>query len=189
MAAGNVATVMHAPGRLVVTPTTAFATGTFPFGGTEVGKVQMVLLTPVGQQPYRPWSEGLGAATDSLEPQHRWVVTTKLRGWDDDAIAQFFARSYSAGTESQRAVFSAPGTRLAGASQLGLALKIAFVPDDQVHNPGFILYRAVPHWGQSAEMAFQRRDELGIPLALECFHDESSPARILKIGRMADLAL
>lgn len=189
MAAGSVATVIHAPGRVVVTPTTAFATGTFPFGGTQVGKANKVLLTPAGQEPYRPWSEGLGAATDSLEPHHRWVVTCFLRGWDDDAIAQFFARGYSAGTESQRAVFSAPGSRVAGASRLALGLKIAFVPDDQVQSPGFLLYRAVPNWGASAEMAWQRKDELGIPLALECFHDASTPARILKIGRMADLAL
>ena len=52
---------------------------------------------------------------------------------------------------------------------------------------GLILYHAIPSWTDGAELAFRRQAEFGIPLSFECLRDSSG--RILKMGRMADLAL
>lgn len=186
MAASSAARIIRAPGRLVVTPTTAFASGTYPYGGTEIGMARMCQLTPLGT-PYRVEAEGLGEVNDILEPNIRWVFTCFLRGWDDDAVLKFLAPGHSAGSDSQHAVYSVPGSLVPGKSALSRGLKIAYIPDDPVHVPGLLLYRAVPDWIDGAEIAFQRGSELGIPLVFECVRDASN--RTLAMGRITDLPL
>lgn len=188
MAAGSATRVIRAPGRLVVNPTTEFAAGTFPFGGTEIGKANLCALMPMGAS-YRVEYESLGEAGDVLEGSIRWVFSCFVRGWDDDAVQLLMPDGYSAGATSQHSVFSAPGAQVPGSSALSRAVKLAYVPDDPLHVPGVLLYRAVPDWSDGAEIAYRRGSELGLPLAFECIRDTSSPARILKIGRIVDLAL
>lgn len=186
MAAGNVSRVIRAPGRLVVGPQDAFADGIYPFSGTEVGKVKACALTPMGE-PFRVQFEGLGEVGDVLEGSNRWVFSCFLRGWDPDAVEHFLSDGFSVGDRSQHAVFSSPGNQRPGSSALGRAVVLAFVPDDPMHAPGVILYRAIPDWGDGAELAFRRGDEFGIPIAFECLRDASG--RVLQVGRLADLEL
>lgn len=184
MVAGNVARVIRAPGRVVIGPTDLSVA--YPYGGTEVGKSNLCVVQPLGTS-FRIEAEGLGEATDILEATHRYVFSCFLRGWDDDAVQKFFADNYSAGGTSKHAVFSVPGSAVPGASAIGRALIVLYVPDDTIHVPAVLVYSGVPDWSEGAEMAFQRGSELGLPVALDCLRD--SNGNTLAIGRLADLSL
>ena len=67
------------------------------------------------------------------------------------------------------------------------AIKLLYVPDDPVSNPAVMIYRGVPDWSENAELAFQRQEELGLPIAVECVRNDSD--NILEVGRLADLSL
>ena len=176
--------VLRVPGRLVVAPTDLSAA--FPFGGVAVGNVRTVVLQSLGGN-FRVMAEGLGETSNVLEAEHHWVFSCFLRGWDDDAVAQLWGDNYALGAVSQHATVNIPGTAMAGASALGRAKKLLYVPDDPVRAPAVLVYRGVPDWSEGAELAFQRGAELGLPLAVECVRDTSD--RILSIGRLADLTL
>lgn len=180
------ARVIRAPGRLLVDPLDAFDGGSFPYGGTPVGRANLCALQPVGDS-YHVDCEGLGRTGDILRGAHRYVFTCFLRGWDDKAVELLLRGGASVGDVTQHGVFGAPGSRATGASTLGRSVALAYVPDDLLHSPGVLMYRAVPNWTSGSEMAWQRRAELGIPLTFECVRDAAG--RILQMGRMADLSL
>lgn len=184
MAAGDVARVIRAPGRLVVSPTNLSMA--YPHGGIEVGKTRLVVLQNLGSS-FRVEAESLGEASDVLEGSHRWVLSCFLRGWDDDAVAQLFADNVGVGAVSAHARFDVPARARPGASALGRARVLLYVPDDPVHSPSVLVYRGVPDWSEGSELAWQRQEELGIPLAVECVRDDFD--RILSIARLADLSL
>lgn len=182
----NGARIVRAPGRIVIAPIEDLATGSFPFGGREIGRANLCVLRPVGEQ-YRVTSEGTGETSEILEAGNSWVWSCFLRGWNDTAIELLMQDSYALGEVSQHALLEVPGSQYAGRSALGRAVKLLFVPDDHVHAPAVILYRAVPDWSSSAELQFRRGEELGMPLTFECLRDGQD--RILKVGRLVDLTL
>jgi len=184
MAAGN--RILRAPGRLVVGPSEAFLTGTFPYGGVQVGRVKDVSLRAVGS-PYIVECEGLGGEIQEiLERPSRWVLSMFLRGWDGDGIEALLGLGHKVGANTQHATWSAPdvtsGTRASVRSVV-----LAYVPDDPVGVPGLVAWAAVPHWTDGAEIAYQRGAEFGIPLSCDLMRDSSS--RIVTIGKLADIEL
>lgn len=184
MAAGNATRVLRAPGRLVVGPTDLSLN--YPYGGTEVGKTRLALLTSSGSA-VRIESEGLGGdASDILERTNRWAFSCFLRGWDDDAIEKFFATNYVQGAVSGHAIFREPGARAPGSSALARAVQLLYVPDD-LNNPAVVMYRGIPDWTDGAELAFQRGEELGIPLTVELMRGDTE--KIVEVGRLSDVSL
>ena len=185
MAAGNAARVLRAPGRLVVNPTDL--TLNYPYGGTEVGKTKLAVLMSFGTSVRIP-SEGLGGdASDILERSNLWVFACFARGWDDEAIEKFFSTNYAQGTATGHAVFREPGIRGPGASAIGRAVQLLYVPDDPTSAPAMVAYRAVADWTDGAEIAFQRQEELGIPLTIELMR--GATGKIVEVGRLDDLSL
>lgn len=184
MTAGDAARILRVPGRLVVGPTDLGVA--FPYGGTQVGFTRRVVVQPLGAG-FRVESEALGDATDVLEAPTRHVMACFVRGWDDDALRLLFPDQYDAGARSGHAVVTVPNRARPGASALGRAVRLLYVPDDVIAAPALLIDRAVPDWSPGAELAFQRGTELGIPLAVECVR--STSGRILSIGRLADLTL
>lgn len=184
MVAGNVARVIRAPGRLVVDPTDL--DDAYPYGGTEIGKSRLCVLQPLGTS-FRVECEGLGEATDVLEANNRWVFSCQLRGWDDDAIQKMLAAGYETGATSGHTGFFVPGSATPGESALSHAVKLLYVPDDVIHVPAVLIYRGVPDFSDGAEIAFQRGEELVVPLTVDCFRDAND--NILRVGRLADLSL
>jgi hypothetical protein len=182
--AGESSRVIRAPGRLVVNPTASFATGTFPFSGTEIGKASQCMLMPIDSS-FRVEYEATGETGEILEGGNRYVFACFLRGWDDDAVEQLFAQGHSDGATSQHAVLSIPGTRVAGTSALARGVRLAYVPDDTLHVNTVLLYRAVPVWTDGAQIALQRGSELGMPLTFECVRDATN--RIAQIARLHDV--
>lgn len=186
MAAANSSRVLRAPGRLVVSPATDFATSPYPYGGTEVGRVTMASLQPFGA-PFLVESEGLGEVSDVLESHNRYRFACILRGWDDEAIQLLMADGYAKGETTQHALFAAPGNHYPGSTALLRALKLVYVPDDPIHVPGVLIYYGVPDWSDGAILEMRRDADFGVGLAIECLRD--TQGRILKIGRLADLDL
>ena len=176
--------VLRAPCRLIIGPVDLAADR--PYGGDLLGHVRACMLSPVGQN-YLVESEGLGRPNDILRGMSRFVFSAFLRGWDRAAVEQLMPGNYTEGNASQHAVWQAPGTQKTGKSATGRGVKILVVPDDQNTAPSILLYRAVAVWGPGAQLAFQRQNELGIPLTLECMRDSSG--RVLQIGRIEDLTL
>lgn len=186
MAAGNASRIIHAPGRLVVNPTDVVQLA-YPHGGTEVGRTKAVALVST-TTPFLVECEGLGGEpSDILEQTRRMVFGCMLRGWDDDAVEKLFADNFSQGSNTGHAVMREPGNKVGGASALARAVSLLFVPDDPVHVPGFIAYRAICYWSEGAEIAWQRGTELGIPLAAECIR--GATGSIAEIGRLHDLTV
>ena len=183
MAAGDAARVIRAPGRIVIGPTNLSTT--YPYGGTEVGKSNLCAVLPIGT-PFRVECEGLGEASDILEPNNHYVFACFLRGWDNDAVQQLLAGGYNAGATTQHAFFDVP-QNVPGASSIGRAVILLYVPDDLVHTPAVLIYRGIPDWSEGSELSFQRGSDLGIPLAVDCLRDAN--ANMLRIGRLADLSL
>jgi hypothetical protein len=197
MASGDSVRTIRAPGRVVVDPTTSFHTTAYPYGGTEIGKVKMVVARAEGT-PYRVFSEGLGEFQDVLEPAKLWTITMFLRGADNDAVEQLLAGGYAEGTNTKHAVFSEPGDRIPGQSMLSpggaltsRAVALAYVPDDTIHVNGMVAYRALPNFQATAELKFQRGEEFGLPLVFDCLYPDATwprtPSESLQIGRMNDL--
>ena len=185
MAAGSASRILRAPGRLVAAPTDLSLA--YPYGGTEVGKTRLVTLTSI-DTTFRIECEGLGGEpSDILEGPQRFIFTCFLRGWDDDAVRHFLSRNYVQGDQSGHAVFRAPNSRFGGASALGRAVSFLYVPDDPVHAPACLVYRGIPDWSDGAEVAWQRGEELGIPLAVDCIR--GATGKMVEVGRLADLSL
>jgi hypothetical protein len=185
MASGNVSRVLRAPGRLVIDPLDL--SSAFPYGGVEVGKTKLVVLTTFNTS-VRIECEGLGnEPSDILERTSRYVFSCFVRAWDDQAIEKFFAQNFVQGSVTGHSLLREPGNRVAGASALSRAIKLLYVPDDPVSNPAVMIYRGVPDWSENAELAFQRQEELGLPIAVECVRNGND--NILEVGRLADLSL
>lgn len=184
MAAGNAARVLRAPGRIVINPTDL--DDFYPYGGTEIGKARLCVLQPLGTS-FRVECEGLGEASDILEANNRWIFSCQLRGWDDDAVELLLPAGQEAGSTSGHKGFYVPGTATPGESALSHAVKLLYVPDDPIHVPAVLIYRGVPELAEGAEIAFQRGEEMVLPLTLDCFRDSND--NILRVGRLADLSL
>jgi hypothetical protein len=178
---------LRGPGQLVIDPvlTGRKLSGNYPdYGGVVIGYVRQAVLVSSGS-PLRVEYESLGEAGDVLEANHRYVLAAFLRGWDDDAVRLLLTGGHETGETTGHAVFHAPGTRTPGQSALDRARRVLLVPDDREHAPAALLYRGIPDWSDAAELAFSRRDELGIPIAIEALRDAEGD--ILRVGRVDDL--
>jgi hypothetical protein len=184
VSAGNVNRVIRAPGRLVVSPTNL--TLDFPFGGKALGKSKQAVLRSLGTR-FRVEAEGLGEATDILEDNQHHVFSLFLRGVDDDAVAELFPYNFALGAVSGHSTLDIPAGQGPGFSGYARRRVLLYVPDNPVDHPSLLIYAGIPDWSENVELAFQRKEELGLPVAVECLRD--SYGRILKLGRFADLVL
>ena len=178
--------VIRAPGRLAVEPTDLALP--FPHGGVSCGRVRAVVLQPLGGVGFRVMSEGLGEPTDILKPSQRFVFTCFLRGWDDAALAALWPDQTNVGAVSGHAIFEVPGRAVPGESAIeDRARLILFEPDDPVAAPSVLIYRGIPDWRDASQLMFQRTDELGMPLVVECMR--GGDGRTISVGRLSDLTL
>lgn len=185
MATSNSTRILRAPATLIVDPTD-LAAGPL-YGGTEVGRARLVALT-FGGAAKRVESELLGEATDVLEASPNQITFgCFLRGWNDAAVQKFLVGGYSLGAISGHAKWSAPGSKTPGESTISRAVKLLVLPDDPINVPALLIHRGIPDWSDSAELAYSRQEELGIPLGIDCLRGANG--RILDVGRFADLSL
>lgn len=132
---------LETPGRIVKDPTSF--SGSFPYGGTELGLVRDVAWT-LTEVRTRVRAEELGVAVvGDLFAGEAFVLAFALRGQDDDAKAAVWPNT-RVGARTQRRVLYGPGTRKPGALvENYAACALLFVPDDPEHD-AVILPRAIP---------------------------------------------
>ncbi len=183
MVAPTAASIIRAPGKIVIGPSDLSAAD--PYGGTQIGLTNQVALVSQGTS-FRVECEALGEASDILEPNNSYQLLLFGRGWDDDMVEQCLASGYAAGATSQHATFSVPGN-VPGASSIGRAVILLFVPDDIVHVNSLLVYRGIADWTDGAEIAFQRSAESGIPLTVDFLRDGNG--NMFTLRRFADLSL
>jgi len=183
----NSTRVIRAPGTIIASPTDlGDAAGTGEYGGKIIGSTRAVVLLPLGT-PYRIECEGLGEASDVLEGNNRYIAQFFLRGWDQGAVSSLLAGGYAEGATTQNAVWTEPGTKTPGQSSTGRALVWLFAPDDTHNHPALIIRAGIPDFSDGAELAFQRSEELGLGISIECLRNSSN--QILDMGHMEDLTL
>jgi len=179
--------IIRAPGTIIAAPTDlSDAAGTGEYGGTIIGSTRAVVLLPLGE-PFQIECEGLGEFSDVLEGDNRYVASFFLRGWDRAAVQVLLSGGYAQGATTQNAVWSEPGTKTPGQSATDRASKWLYAPDDTANHPALLLYAGIPDFADGSEMAFQRTEELGLGIAVECLRDSSN--RILSMGHLDDLSL
>ena len=178
--------IIRAPGTVIAAPSSLTAGTTGEYGGSIIGTTRAVALVPLGT-PYRVECEGIGEFSDILEGNNRYIVNLFLRGWDKMAVAKLLAGGYSAGSATKNAVWKEPGTQTPGQSAIGRALVWLFVPDDTHNHPALIIRAGIPDFADGAELAFQRGEELGLNMSIECIRNSSGA--ILDLGHLADLSL
>jgi len=178
MVAGNSSRIIHYPATVVVDPTDLATPGTDnAYGGTLVGKTMDLGLQSVGDDPLPLWGECYGEPLDYLEGSNAFLLGMLLLGYDDDAVAQFMPSGYAAGATTGHAKFTEPGNRTPGQSALesGNARDVALLilPEDTIHVPALIVYRAIPDWTPAATIAMERRTKFGLPMTFTCLRNAS----------------
>jgi hypothetical protein len=179
--------VIRAPGTIIAAPTDLTdAAGTGEYGGNIIGSTRAVVLVPLGV-PYRVECEGLGEASDVLEGDNRYVAQFFLRGWDKLAVSSLLAGGYAEGATTKNAVWTEPGGRTPGQSATGRALVWLFAPEDTHNHPALLIRAGIPDFADGAEVAFQRGEELGLNMSIECLRN--SGGQMLDLGHLEDLTL
>lgn len=176
--------IIRAPGRVVVSPTNLG--WEYPYGGHELGRVKAAVLTGLGST-HRVYSEALGEATAVLEADNHWIFSCFIRGWDNNAVEHLLDTGYMPGQVTGHSMYNVPGNATPGDNAAARGKVILFVADDVVHAPSCILYNAIPDWADGFELAFQRTEEIGLPLAFDCLRNSNNLT--LTVGRFADLTL
>lgn len=178
--------VIRAPGTVIVSPASLSPGSAGDYGGQIIGSTRVVALVPLGT-PYRVECEGLGEFSDVLEANNRYVVNFFLRGWDLDAVANLLAGGFSVGSTTKNAVWLEPGTKDPGESAVGRSRVWLFAPDDTHNHPALIIRAGIPDFADGAELVFQRGEEFGLNMTLECLRNSSN--QILDLGHSEDLTL
>lgn len=178
MVAPAAAQIIHYPAKVVVDPTDLSTPGTDEaYGGTMVGKVQELGFQSVGEDPFGLWAECYGEVIDYLEGANQFLMGMLMLGYDDDAVAQFAPGGYTAGATTGHAKLTEPGSRAPGQSALEASnardRTILILPEDTIHVPALILYRAVPDWTPAATIALERGSKFGLPLTFTCMRNAS----------------
>ncbi len=178
--------LLRIPGKVIAAPTSLTAGATGEYGGTIIGSTRAVALVPLGR-PYVIQCEGRGEASDVLEADKRWLVNFFLRGYDQGAVSNLLAGGYTEGSVTKNAVWQEPGTKTPGQSSGARGLVWLIVPDDTQHHPALIIRSGIPDLAEGTEFAFQRREEFGITVSIECLRNASN--QIFDLGHLADLTL
>jgi len=178
--------VIRNPGTVIVAPTSLTAGADGTYGGSIIGSVRAMALTPLGE-PYRIMSEGLGEYTDVLEAPNHYAVVFFLRGWEKAGVQNLLDGGYAEGSTSRQAVWTVPGTKTPGQSASDRAKVWLFVPDDTEAHPALIIRSGIADFSTGAEIAFQHQEELGLAVSIECLRDSSN--KTLDLGLIDDLTL
>ena len=187
MSARDATKIIRVPGRLAVAPTN-LATA-FPHGGTELGAVRAVALR-LRQRDFDVVAEEFDEVVETVHGAMRVVgLACLLRQFDDTVIAKVFP-STSTGSSSGSKVIDIPGTARAGRLASATAVKYVFTPDNQTDHQAIILYKAdAALETDGAEIMCHMMQERVLPVVFKPIRDTSSPARVCKIGKLADLSL
>jgi hypothetical protein len=155
MATEDLGRLLRVPGKLVKDPSNLGTT--FPYGGTQLGAVEDVVVRPRRSSLEITGEEFGPEVLDVLNLGEAWTLGCLLRGFDADALALAFL-STAAGTSGQKVV-NYPGSFRAGTLASASSCVLLFAPDDPLLHPAVLFRRALVRLDQSAALTKAIRDE------------------------------
>lgn len=164
MAARDLTKILRTPGRLVKDPSTNVA---FPYGGTELGAVDEVVLR-VRQNVVLVHAEEFREDVEGIVTSQQWELDCNLRAAlaDDDVKTLLFLNT-DTGASSGEEILVLPGaaTQLPGAALLSASgFELAFIPDDTTNHYVIQMHRALPVIRQDAEITFGADGDAVLPV-------------------------
>ena len=153
-------------------------TGTFPFGGTELG------LTRNGRFRFDRMSQGLtmeefgGIKGEEYYAGEKAVMNAILRDFDADMISAIFLESGAAGLVTRTK------TGVRGQKLSDLADIITFAPVSELQ-PFVVFYNAMPMIQEASEIQMAANVEVGFPVQWEAIPD--SNGRVFSFGPKATI--
>lgn len=173
MAAPEIASRLHVPGRLVRDPTDL--TAAFPHGGVALGSVKDLVVRPsVARVDVR--AEEWGAeVVEQIYAGSAWVMVGILRNFDEDAVAKIFP-NVAAGATSGKNVVKHPGSNAAGTLRGGSSVKLLFVPDDTDRHRMVYFRKALPLVEEALEMSLSLARPLEVAFAFIAIRPSSGEA-------------
>lgn len=167
-------------------PTDPDLSGTFPFGGDEMGvtaeanfvfeeNVAYVTAEEFGGQKVQSGYVGEGAVAGAI-----------LRSWDKDMLSAVHPNTVaSSRLIRMRQTVSGSGSRRAGT--FIDTIKLLFVPEDRQNHPFVVLYAAAPEFERAAKLRLANRKEMG--LAILFVGQPDSLGRIYDSGQRSEITL
>lgn len=181
MAAIDLARVLRVPGRLALNPGTIYP-GTYPFGGTALGKVSEVELD-WGLRYVPVVAEEFGEAVEDLRVSELPLLAFTLEQWDSDTIQKIFPSVKTSGSPSGIGGIS----RINGGARPGFVTAldpILFTPDDPRH-PGVLFHRPLPEVARP--ISFSLEEESFFFLLLRATRD--SNGNVYQVDLLEHLSL
>jgi len=183
MTTPDIRLALQVPGQLCHTPTSL--TAAFPHGGTALGEVSQVVVSPNYTVAYITYETYGTEVTEVVHTGESWVIGFSLRTWDEDALNKVFVNTAAGATSGHRVVHGA-GTNPAGYTLSSKSLILCFSPDNADQHPMVMFYKAVPLVDASARLAMRRGTNLEFPIMFRALRDSSN--RQVRMGMRSDLS-
>lgn len=178
MAVGRADEVIHAPGQLCINPTDL--TIPFPHGGTAIGEVAEIIYSVEELRHVIPAEEFGSEPVEVIEGGKIVTLSCFLRGFDVDAMQTAF-QDAAQSVKTKKATIEFPGATPAGHLMSDDSVVLLFSPRSTEDVPAVILYRALPHLQETADMRFSFDQELGMPVIFQGVRDASSRVSSMKL--------
>jgi len=161
LAANDISGVLRISGRVAISPTDF--SGSFPFGGTEIGSVGSVVSVPGNFSAVIEGEEFGGHVLDTVISTRGYIVAFMLRTYDDDAWSTVFPFTEAGGVSGKTLVRVNPTTSRPGSLGSAQAVSLLFYPDNPLHHPALYFKKAIPEIDEAAELASDLRTEFQVP--------------------------
>lgn len=176
--------LLFMPARIVKNPTTNPEGGTFPFGGTELGKVNGVrVIRHLYQAPLD--SEQLGTIFDVVYSGEDWEVQVFFSTWNEDVISTLYPNV--ATVNGFKRVDHLPSDYQSGSFESGRAIGLLVVPDNDEFDPFCYIKAAIPNVQATTAMEYRLRQEGIFPAQFKAIPPSSG--EIVQWGPKATISI
>jgi hypothetical protein len=181
MGANDVTKVLRAGGQLIKNPTNLGAA--YPYGGTELGVLDDVVLQPVFTSSIAKGGDDKFAnqTVEGLYLGESWILGVSLRQFDADVVGTLFPNVGTVGPRKLSASTVKPGYRLSNRSCV-----LLFKPENPEH-PSVLLYRVLPVLDETAALVMKAIDELTFPAVFHAIPNTSGHVYAMDV--LANLSL
>ena len=174
MATASLNNFLFAPARVAINPT-AISTGSFPFGGTEIGTCIDIQAMPQRKViKLRHEYTGPNETYDGLDMGEDWKIIIKVRGFDGDAINTCFAAPVTGTTSNTKGIWYPGSTPWYPKLLSSSAVALLLAPEDTTNHHCTLLYKALPMTEETKALAYQRTEEFVLPLVFWAMRDSTN---------------
>lgn len=182
MATASALNLLRMPARLVKNPTDLSTT--FPYGGTALGLARELVFR-FGTKTHAEYAEEWATHTRVFYCGDVGYLAAILRDWDVDAIGNVFVTGSTGSSGGPLVAPDVNASTRAGTLLSGSSILVAPLAPDVY--PAVLLYNALPHPEDAAELNYSRKNEAGVGAAWEACPDANG--RTYAVGVLEDLTL